>query len=196
MVLASDTPNLWNDPAFWISLMSVLAAVSSAIFAYWSARSAKRMLRLAESSEQRRQPQLLPRFGEGYCKVLPNLKERIYVFAILINNPTDSVNAVSRIELQVGYTTENQEYMTLKLPLVNRDQALHFADHPLLHLPLTIEAHGSVAGSVMFCLDDELVNRKRIDDLKLLITDSHEQTTRLEPAIIRDLIDAKEIKKD
>lgn len=195
MILLSDRTSILNEPAFWISIVSALAALLSAGFAYWSARTSKRMLRLAEGSEQRRQPKLVPHFAEGYCKVLPDLKKRAYVFAILINNPTDSANAVTRVELQVGYTTDSRDYMTLKLPHVNSEQQPAFPDHPLLRLPVRIDAHGSIVGSVMFDLDDALVERTRIDDFKLLITDSHNETTLLEPVIIRDLIDAKEIEK-
>jgi hypothetical protein len=62
----------------------------------------------------------------------------------------------------------------------------------LLRLPVRIETHGSIAGSVVFYLDDALVERSRIDDFKLLITDTHDETASLEPVIIRDLIDAEE----
>jgi hypothetical protein len=193
MIVLNDSPRILDEPAFWISIVSALAALLSAAFAYWSARTSKKMLRLAEGSEHRRQPRLVPHFGEGYCRVRPDLKRRVYVFTILINNPTDSANSVTRIELQVGYTTDNHDYVTLKLPHVSGHQETMFGDQPLLRLPLLIEAHGSVAGSVIFYLDDALVERTRIDNFKLLITDSHDETTRLEPVIIRDLIDAKQI---
>lgn len=188
-----DLRNLLHDPAFWISVVAAIAALFSAGFAFWSARISKRGFLLAEGSEQRKQPKLVPHFGEGYCKVFHSLKKRAYVFTILVNNPTDIANSLQRVELQVGYTTDNHDYMTVKLPNANSVTDNIFEDQtPLFRIPVGIEAHGSIAGSVLFYLDDGLVDRGRIDDFKLLITDTHDETTSLEPVIIRDLVDAKE----
>jgi hypothetical protein len=62
----------------------------------------------------------------------------------------------------------------------------------VLKLPVAIDAHSTIAGSVIFYLDDELVGQGRIDDFKLVFTDTHDETAFLEPVIIRDLVDEEE----
>jgi hypothetical protein len=83
--------------------------------------------------------------------------------------------------------------MSVKLPLVSgySNEALTEKAEALI-VPTTIPSHGTIAGSVVFYLDEQLVNRGRIDDFKLLITDAHDETSFLEPVGIRDLIDEDE----
>jgi hypothetical protein len=179
-----------ENPALLISAASLVVALLSAGFSYWNARTASRRLRLDESIAVLRKPRLIPYFGEGYCKKLRNLNKWAYVFRILINNPTDVSNSISRIELQVGYTTPSHDYMSVKLPHVNCNSD---GNVDTLITPATIPAHGTIAGSVVFYLDAQLVSRGRIDDFRILITDAHEEIAALEPVIIRDLIDEEEV---
>jgi hypothetical protein len=185
---------MFDNPALWVSVASLVVAFLSAAFSYWNARTASRRLRLDESIAMSRKPRLTPYFGEGYCKKLRNLSKWAYVFRILINNPTDISNSISRIELQIGYTTPSHDYMSVKLPHVNRNSDDVLTDKSdALILPATIPAHGTIAGSVVFYLDEQLVSRWRIDDFRILITDAHEEIAVLEPVIIRDLIDEEEV---
>lgn len=185
---------MFDIPAIWISAASLAVALLSAGFSYWNARTASRRLRLDESIAMSRKPRLIPYFGEGYCKKLRNLNKWAYVFRILINNPTDVSNSISRIELQVGYTTPSHDYMSVKLPHVNCNSDDVFTDNAdTLITPATIPAHGTIAGSIVFYLDEQLVSRGRIDDFRILITDVHEEIAALEPVIIRDLIDEEEV---
>jgi hypothetical protein len=182
--------SILSDPSFWISLVS---AVGTCIAAWVMYRS----LRLAERQEARRFPRLRPYLAEGYCRIYKSDRIRVYAFSISVGNPSEVDNALSRAELQIGYLTENDVYMTVKVAddgsLATR---LGLDSQALLSLPARVGANQTIAGWLLFRVSEDVLREVRIDDYSLLLIDTNDAKATLEPGIVRDLIDEDEGTKD
>jgi hypothetical protein len=179
-----------SDPAFWISLVSAAGTCIASWIMY-------RTLRLAERQEARRLPRLRPYLAEGYRRTFQGERMRVYAFSISVGNPSEIDNALARAELQIGYLTENDVYMTVKVaedhflaPLLGLDS------RAVLRLPAGVGANQTVAGWLFFRVNEDVLREVRIDDYSLLLTDTNDAKATLDLGIVRELIDEDEGTKD
>jgi hypothetical protein len=168
------------------AIVSAVAAVGAAVFAYGSARTAKKSLDLAQQQEVRRRPRLVPHLAEGYSLQAP--ERRIYAVSLSVSNPTDTDNAVVRIELQIRYKTSAGILMTMRL---SHDDGLRKAlarsDIQVLTPPFRVGAHDTAAGWALFELPAPAIGNREIDDYVVLLTDTHALTAEIEPGILRQI---------
>lgn len=185
-----------SNASFWVAVVSAVAAWVAALFAYLSARTSKRSLQLAEMQDKRRKPELIPYLSIAYYKPAPSDKYSVYAFSISICNPSDIDNAIAFLELQVSYTLPEGTIMTLKVPH-DPKLSINFNDIEHVHftIPNPIGAHQTIAGWVFFNIDNTLITDFDIDSYKLVITDSHDVSCHLEPIIVREFVDEKEMAK-
>ena len=179
-----------KDPYLWVAVVSALGALVAAVFAWVSARAAKRSLELAEKQDQRRTPRLVLYLIDGYCQRIGST--RFLAFSVSVSNHSDIDNSVAQIELQVSYTTAAPTKgfcMAVKVPHRSAlaDRIRHNAT--ILSPPLRIDAHQTIAGWVLFEVGDVLIGNGKIDDYAILVSDSHGQACRVEQAIVRELAD-------
>lgn len=186
-----------NDPSLWISTAAAVAAWIAVWFAYVSARTAARAFQLSNSQEERRRPQLVPYLADGYVRRRDRETGRVYAISLSVSNPTDSDNAVARVELQVRYTTQQHVQLTLKLPHDESLRAeLNRPDLSTLTPPVRVNAHGTVAGWVFFGLTQAIIGDGVIEGYKVLLTDSHGAVSQVAPIIMRELADAPSLDGD
>ncbi len=184
----NELPKTLNDPYLWVSAASALAAWIAAGIAWWIARATRKSLRLAEQQEQRRRPNLVLYLADGYSKFEKD--SRLLAFSISVSNPTDTDNSIAQVELQVNYTTSKSMCMAVKIPNDGK-LASQFGDQGLTVLlpPIRIDAHQTIAGWVLFELNEVLFVDCKVDSYTLLFQDSHGVMVKLEHAIIRELAD-------
>lgn len=185
-----------SNALFWVAVASAVAAWIAALFAYLSARISKRSLQLALVQEERRKPKLIPYLFGAYYKPAPLDKYSVYAFSISISNPSDIDNAIAFLELQIRYTLPEGTEMTLKVP---HDPKLSTNFNDVEHVHFTISesigAHQMIAGWAFFNIDNRLLIDFDIDSYKIVITDSHGVLNHLEPIIVREFVDEKEMAK-
>ena len=184
------------EASFWVAVISAVAAWVAALFAYLSARTSKRSLQLAELQENKRQPKFVPYLSEAYYIPAPLDKDTIYAFSLSISNPSDIDNAIAFLELLVTYTIPEGTNMTLR---VAHDPTLsiNFSDSEPVHfsVPERIDAHQTIAGWAFFKIDKTLTTDFDINSYKLIIIDSHDVESHLEPIVVREFVDEKEMAK-
>jgi hypothetical protein len=78
--LASETPA-------WFVVAGAIAAWIGAAIAIVNARTARRLLHLAEAQETRRRPILALYLGDGYLRFLDTDRVRLYAFLLLFSGP-------------------------------------------------------------------------------------------------------------
>jgi len=93
------------------------------------------------------------------------------------------------IELQVDYTIRYGICMSVKIPATPNAQNFLGPGPNVLLPPVSIEAHQTVVGWIMFELAESLVEGSRVDTYTVLLRDSHQNTTRIEQGIIREMAD-------
>lgn len=184
------------NASFWVAVSSAVAAWVAALFAYSTARTSKRSFQLTELQEKRRKPKLIPYLSSAYYKPAPLNRYSVYAFSISVSNPSDIDNAIAFLELQVTYTIPEGTKMTLKVPHDPKLSTI-FSDIEHVHfaIPESIGAHQTIAGWVFFKIDNTLITDFDIDSYKLVITDSHDISTHLEPIVVREFVDEKEMAK-
>ena len=185
-----------NDLSVWVSIVSALAAWVAAIFAYRSNLIAKRSLTLAEEQAKDRRPHLVPYLVDGFVRSFTDWKNSLYAFSVSLGNRSDADNALANIELKLVYYKPNQPITTLLLP---HDPGLRSrlgaGDTVAITRPQNIGAHQTIAGWVFFELDELLLDGVLIDSYEIRFTDSHGLQSKLEPIIIREVVDEKEMAK-
>ena len=102
----------------WMPLAAALAAWVAAFFASLTARRSGRALRLAEQQEERRRPALVLYLQGGYLRRTD--EDRVYMFLLAVSNPSDSNNAVARLDLRIKYRTGSEFPATVDVPSVSR----------------------------------------------------------------------------
>jgi len=179
-----------HDPYFWVAVASALAAWFATLFAWKSQRLSKKTLKLAEQQDLRCRPNLVLYLVDGHCKFKET--SRVLAFSMSVSNPSDADNSIALVELQVDYTTPSDVRMAVKIPLAG-NLAAQFGSTGLTILvpPVRIDAHQTLAGWVMFEVNNSLLGESRVDSYSLLITDSHGATAKIEHAIVRELADEK-----
>lgn len=176
----------WDTSAI-AAVISAVAAWVAVIFAYKVARTAKKRLDLAHQQEARRRPRIVPYMAEGYARRTP--ERRLYAVSLSLSNPTDSDNAIAKIELQVRYRTRDGIVMTIRLP---HDETLREGfgrpDIQTFTLPFRVAAHDTTAGWVLFALPLSVIGDAEVDDYSVLLLDTHGIRAEIEPGLLRQII--------
>jgi hypothetical protein len=179
------------NPA-WISIAALFVAVFAASFAFWSARTADRALRLARDQEQR-QPFVMY-LVDGYVRSLTSKPYRIYSFLISISNPSDSNNAVARMDLRVSYRTTKNYYGAVDIPLALADPAEQFQQgYATLKVPHRIDAHQTVTGWANFEVANAVLQDCMVEKYTTVVLDPQDQSTEMDCGIVRQLADEAEV---
>ncbi|HUU26225.1 MAG TPA: hypothetical protein VM123_00300 [archaeon] len=182
------------DTYFWVAVASAIAAWAAALFAYLAARISKRSLRLAELQENRRQPKLVPYLSEAYYKKFSHEKYTIYAFFLSISNPSDIDNSIAYLEFKVKCALSKNNKMAIKVTH-NPKLSKNFGGDEVLpiYVPARIDAHQTITGWVFFRINDAFIDNYDFDSYTIIIKDSQNALSHLEPIIVRELADEKEI---
>lgn len=178
----------------WIPSPTTLAAWIAVIISYLSYRRSGRALRLAEQQEERRRPVLIPYLHKGYLRRTE--EDRIYMFLLSVSNPSDSNNAVARIDLRIEYrTASNFRAAVDVLTVMLDDQAFGGENHGFIEIPIRIEAHNTATGWVCFRVKKALLQDCSVDSYIILVTDSHGERGSIETALVQEFVYEAEIKR-
>ena len=176
-----------------ISIGSLVVAWIAALIAYKSYVIAKHSLLIAEEQAFGRRPSLIPYLVDGFASVKKNAGEKIYTFSILLTNRSDNDNAIAEIEFFLTYYRPSQPLASLLLPHNSQLKTpLNIKQDNVLTIPLEVSAHQTVAGWVMFECDkipDDII----IDSYQIRITDSNGLHSKLQPIIIKEVVNENEM---
>jgi hypothetical protein len=172
-----------NDVLIAASAIAAWIALCVGIFSSWTA---KRALALAREQDSRRRPKLVPYLANAYFVRTDN--SRIFTYSISVTNPSDIDNSLARIELEVSYETNDGLRATIRLPQ-QPELVSHLRGHRgrVIAAPEGVNAHQAIAGWLLFELKDDLLGGAKIDGYAIILEDSHQIATRLEPGISREL---------
>lgn len=185
--------DLSTDFLKWTSFAAAVAAWIAAVFAYLTARRSGRALRIAEQQEARRRPLLVLYLHSGYLRRTD--KERVYAFMLSVSNPSDSNNAIARIDLRIEYRAPSNFLAAVDVPATSQDDVMFGGDnHSHLETPIHIDAHHTVAGWVFFRVKRALLEDCSVDNFVILTTDSHGERVSIETALVQEFVHEAEIK--
>lgn len=177
----------------WIPSPTTIAAWIAIIISYLSYRRSGRALRLAEQQEERRRPVLVLYLQRGYLRRTE--QDRIYKFLLSISNPSDSNNAVARIDLRIEYRTAANFRAAVDVPAVRQDDQTFGGDnHAEIEIPIKVDAHNTVTGWVCFQVKKALLKDCNVDSYVILVTDSHGERGSIETALVQEFVYEAEIK--
>lgn len=177
----------------YISIGSLVVAWIAALIAYRSHVIAKRSLLIAEEQALGRRPSLIPYLADGFASDEENTGKKIYAFSISLTNRSDSDNAITEIELFLTYYRPSQPIASLLLPHNSQLRTpLDIRQENVLTTPLKVSAHQTVAGWVIFECDHTIIDDVIIDSYEIRVTDSNGIYSKLQPIIIKELINEKE----
>ncbi len=172
-----------------------MAAWVAAFFAYLTARRSGRALKIAEQQEERRRPTLVFYLHNGYVRKTD--ESRAYLFLLSVSNPSDSNNAIARLDLRIRYRTGSGFPATVDVPNTSQSSnTFPGMGQPFLEIPVPVDAHKTVAGQVTFVLKRDLLRDYTIDGYEVIATDSHGIQVSVEVALLQELVDETEAKKD
>jgi hypothetical protein len=175
-----------------VAVVSAMASWAGAFVAFRNARTSRRMLQLAEQQESRRQPATVLYLADGF--VHWESDARVYAFLLSISNPSDSNNAIARLDLRINYRTPTNYLAAVDVPAV-LDREVGFGG-PLqnrLELPIRIDAHQTVAGWSYFRFSRGLLEFCEVDLYTVVATDSQGSRQTVETVIVQELIDEVQV---
>lgn len=145
-------------------------SIVALLFSFAGIGFSRRAVRLAERQEERKNPLLVPELREGYF-VKRQDDARVYFFLLSVRNPTDSDNAIARIELHLRYLLNSGVPITAKF---GPDKPNVFFDNRIrLHAPHRIGARDTVSGWCDFTIEAAALNGNSIDGYQIVLADSH-----------------------
>ena len=125
---------------------------------------------------------------DGYRRYLPD--KQLFGFLVSVSNPTDINNSVSLAELQVTYIVKNDIKAVCRIPhtpaLTDITPEAVSGRATVFALPARVDAHQTVAGWLVFSLDNTIIAGKTVDTHRILLLDSHGVITQTEPVMVRD----------
>lgn len=136
---------------------------------------------LAEAQDRRREPKLLPEYLSGHFSTDAATGARTYHVHLAIRNPTDSDNAVARIEFNLIYRLPDGTLITARVAAANDG-----TQGPTLSVPQRIGAHETVAGWCAFVVDAAVIAGRHIEGYTVELNDSHGQLTSVTPLILSE----------
>ena len=177
--------SIW-DARTVVTTAAAVAAIGSAVVAVVSVRTARRSLALAEQQDARRSPRIVSYLRDGYARRDPD--RRLYAVSLSLTNPSDADNSIAMLELEIRYRIRDGVLMTIRLPHdATLRQAFGRPDIEALITPLSVSAHGTVAGWTFFSLPAVTIGDAEIDDYFVRLVDAHGIATMIELGPMRDI---------
>jgi hypothetical protein len=177
-----------TDPGTVIAALAALAAWAAAVVAYLSARAARQANKLSLQQEARKVPRIILYLATGFERATRT--HRCYAISLSLSNPTDTDNAVARLELQILYRLPSGVIMTLRLPhCADVQKVFRRPTLKAISVPLPVAAHGTVAGWGFFELSLATIAENCIEEYKILVGDTHSVTSEIEVGSLRALRD-------
>jgi hypothetical protein len=169
----------------WTDIVVAITAVTALFVALRSLGVSSRALRLSEKQEQRKQPRLVPMLLDSHFE---NMTEggRVYSFSLSIGNPTDSDNAIARIEMHLHYLIDGDASMTVKLPPSSVGICDSANDLSRLTTPSRIAAHDTISGWCDFVVKPGILSGRTIDGYQIVLTDSHQANTSVDAFVVSE----------
>lgn len=169
------------DSSGWTDGISAGASVLALVVSAFSFAIAMKAQRLSEAQERRRSPQLHASLLDS--KVTRDLEgHRQYAFHLTLRNPSDSDNAVERIELHIRYAVGAAE-MTLKLEALAGRREGHDVN---LTSPVSVGSHQAARGWVVFDLPASLAPPHGATAYRVVLTDIHGTEIVVEPLLLSE----------
>jgi hypothetical protein len=172
----------------WATIASVCIAFTALVISVINVRTARNAFRLAQRQDSLRQPNLTLYLADAVSARMKGETYRIVACSIVVTNPSDSANSIAAADLQVTYTTDQNQVITLRVPHVTSVELDSKLPGESLAIPTPLPAHGSVAGVVNFRIDDGLIGTSRIDRYDLVTKDAHQIEESLQLVPFRDLV--------
>lgn len=174
------------DAPTWTDIATAGAALVALLISLVSLHYSRKGLVLAEVQDRRRQPKLFPEYLSGYFSTDATTGARTYHVNLAIRNPTDSDNAVARIELNLTYRLPDNTLITARVAAANDG-----AQRPILSVPQRVGAHETVAGWCAFVVDPAVIAGRQMEGYTVELNDSHGQLTSVTPLILSERNDVR-----
>jgi hypothetical protein len=172
----------------WIPLLALIVSGWSAYNSWRSRRMSARALSISESQEQRRRPKFGIYMTDGYRRYLSD--KQLFVFLVSVSNPTDINNSISKAELQIMYFLDvdiKAAYRIAHSSELAETMATEVGyTASALLMPTRVDAHQTVAGLLMFCINNDVIAGRTIDSHRIIVEDSHGISSETEPISVRE----------
>lgn len=174
------------------AVAGAVAAWVAAIFAYRSAWVAKRQTQLLEASENRRIPRVTLELLKSLYRTT-DTGDRLYGFAVLISNQSDSPNTITRCELELVLDGVPHQ----PRPILRAEQDARLAGAlldpitPVL-LPYQLEPRAAVSGWLLFRVPRPLLTAG-VDAHTLILRDAFGRDDRFEAVIVSEVINEEQV---
>ncbi|WP_447753318.1 hypothetical protein [Sphingopyxis fribergensis] len=166
-------------------LMDQAIAIAALLLSFVSLIFSWRQHLLSHAQDRRRKPLLIGEYLEGFFKTDEVSRARTCHFKLAVRNPSDSDNALARLELAVHYQLEDGT------KIVARVAASEAAVEGRLAIPQRVGAHETIAGWSQFDLGAAVASGRQIDSYRIEITDSHSQLAAVAPILLSERADAR-----
>lgn len=166
-----------------ISLLSALAALGSAYWAWGSARSARRTLAIAEEDAMSKQESIKP-YLISSLRWQDESKSTYASFACTYTNSSNSPNTIEKIELIVHtFNVSGRANQILLSPTQSTPKNSEFS---LLPVPLNIDSRTTVSGWLTFRLPTSALGDLVIDRYEVSATTASGGRVSLNAYLIMD----------
>ena len=166
----------------WLDIVTVIVAIAAFAVSLASLWLSSRALRLSEKQERRRQPLLIPHLLDSHFEALAD-GAKLYSFSISVTNPSDSDNAIARVELFLRYYLEDETLMTVRLPVedgIRGDEEVRGR----LSVPARIGAHDTISGWVFFAVKPLVLHGRVVDGYQLALIDTHQSLAKIDISLV------------
>lgn len=159
-------------------MLSALAAVLSAVWAWSSARSAAQSHRLALEQESKRKPSIDVYLIDGEQLGADASAASTYRFRLRVTNLSEAPNAIVQLILEIEYARGNSRGLQLLLPHQPVDDEVSF------RLPKLLQPKEAVEGWATFTLPNELRQGARTETYQVTLVDAAANRFSVRPIII------------
>jgi hypothetical protein len=169
-------------PKLLTDILAVGVPIVALVISLASLSFSRRAIQLSERQEKRKQPLLVLELDDSYFEVLQGGR-RIYSFHLSVKNPSDSDNAIARVDMHLRYVLDSGISITAKLPAVELGDK---ADtRKCLVAPLRVSAHDTVLGWCDFIVEPGVLNGHQIEAYQIVVSDSQDAAATIEPLVVQ-----------
>jgi hypothetical protein len=159
-------------------MVSAVVAFVALIVAARSNRIARAALAIARTKEAREQPRLVPYLSDAYS--LERERHRDIEVSMSLSNPSDSNNSVARADLVVTHIVGGETLTRTIFSSAPAARADVQSEAKLLSPPIAIHAHGTIAGRLNFRLPHALIDRFKVREYEVQLTDAQGLVTKFQ----------------
>ncbi len=162
-------------------------AVIALLFSFASLFFSWKQHLLSHAQERRRRPLLIAEYLEGHFETDRISCARTCYFRLGVRNPSDSDNALARLELAIHYRLEDGTKIVARIAVSEPPDGMG------LVIPQRVGAHEAIAGWCRFELGTALPAGRHIDTYLIEITDSHGLLAVVEPILLSERADVEQV---